>query len=163
MIWYIGGDLVRGQPVLQQALAKTYGLPITPPASAFLAQTYADRTRQVDREQTEIARERGELERASAAGNAKIAAAGVPDTFPTAANDAPTLERQIAQADRVLGALEVERSSVQTALAALPAVRGKAIPFDGPTLLFADFEGELTHALGGGFSASFDKNGLGTV
>jgi len=163
MIWYLGSDLVHGQPVLQQSLAKTYGLPITPPSATFLAQTYADRTRDVDREQTEVARERGELERANAAANAKIATAGVPDTFPKPGHDSATLARQIAVADKVLGALEVERSSVQTALAALPAVRGKALAFAGPALLFADFEGELTHALGGGWSASFDKNGLGTV
>ena len=163
MIWYIGGDLVRGQPVLQQALAKTYGLPVTPPTPAFLAQTYADRTREIERLQTEIARERGELERASSAANAKIGAAGVPASFPTATGDNVGLDQQIGKVDAVLGALEVERGSVQTALAGLPAARGKAVPFTGPSLLFADFEGELTHALGGGWSASFDKNGLGTV
>lgn len=163
MIWYLGGDLVRGRPVLQHALAQTYALPITPPEPAFLAQTYADRTREVDRQQTEIARERGELERASSARNAEIAATGVPDAFPSAAADTATLERQIGLADKVLGSLEIERSSVQTALANLPAARGKPLSFGGPALLFADFEGELTHALGGGWSASFDKNGLGTV
>jgi hypothetical protein len=42
-------------------------------------------------------------------------------------------------------------------------VRGAAIAFTSGSLLFADFEGEMTHALGGGWSASFDKNGLGTV
>jgi chitinase len=163
MIWYIGGDVVRGQPVLQQALAKTYGLPITPPTLEFLKQTYADRTREIERLQTEIARERGELERASAAANAKIGTAGLPDAFPAAAADAAGLDRQIADADKVLGAMEVERSSVQIALSAMPAPRGKPVPFVGASLLFADFEGELTHALGGGWSASFDKNGLGTL
>jgi hypothetical protein len=69
----------------------------------------------------------------------------------------------LATVDGVLGALEVERGSVQTALAGMPAARGRPLPFSGSSLLFADFEGELTHALGGGWSASFDKNGLGTV
>lgn len=163
MIWYLGGDLVRGQPVLQQALAQTYGMPVTPPTLGFLTQTYADKTREVERLATELSRERGELGRASAASNAKIAAAGVPDHFPQAAHDPQVLDEQLAQADKVLGALEVERSSVQAALAALPAARGRAVPFVGPSLLFADFEGELTHALGGDWAASFDKNGLGTV
>ena len=163
MIWYIGGDLVRGQPVLQQALAKTYGIPVTPPAPAFLAQTYADRQTEIERLQTELGRERGELQRRSAAANAKIKSTGVPAVFPEAASDATKLDQQIAKADLVLGGLEVERSSVQSALAALPAVRGKAIPFTSSSLLFADFEGDMTHALGGGWSPSFDKNGLGTV
>jgi chitinase len=163
MIWYLGADLVQGQPRLQQALAKTYGLPVTPPGVGFLTQTYASRLGEVDRLQTELARERGELERGSHAANAKIAATGVPDAFPLAATDAGRLTRQLANVDRVLGALEVERGYVQTALAALPATRGRPVPFTGPSLLFADFEGELTHALGGGWSASFDKNGLGTV
>ncbi len=163
MIWYLGGDLVRGQPALQHSLAKTYGLPITPPSVAFLTTTYRERAREIERLQTEIARERAELQRRNAAANAKIAAAGVPGDFPEPAADAAQLDRQLAAVDKVLGALEVERSSVQNALAALPPVRGKAIPFSGPTLLFADFEGELTHALGGSWSPSFDKNGLGTV
>jgi chitinase len=163
MIWYLGGDVVRGQPVLQQALAKTYGLPITPPRADFLAQTYQARAAEVSRLQTEIARERGALERGNATANAKIAAAGVPASFPPAAADAAALDRQLAEVDRVLATLEIERINVQTALATLPPLRGKAVPFDGGKLLLADFEGELVHALGGGFSASFDKNGLGTV
>jgi chitinase len=163
MIWYIGGDLVRGQPVLQQALAKTYGLPVTPASPAFLAKTYADRLSEIERLQTELGRERGELQRRSAAANSKIASTGVPAVFPDAASNGAQLDQQIAKADLVLGGLEVERGSVQSALAALPAVRGKAIAFTSGSLLFADFEGEMTHALGGGWSASFDKNGLGTV
>jgi hypothetical protein len=163
MIWYLGGDLVRGQPVLQHALAKTYGLPITPPRLSFLQQTYAGRTAEVARLQTEIARERGELERRSSAANASIEATGVPASFAEPLADATGLDRQLAEVDRVLAALELERASVQTSLAALPAQRGKAIPFQDGRLLFADFEAELTHNLGGAWSASFDKNGLGTV
>jgi chitinase len=163
MIWYVGGDVVRGQPVLQQALAKTYGMPVTAPSIDFLKQAYRTSTADVERLQTEIARERAELERRSAAANAKIAASGVPDSFPNAGSDAATLDKQLANVDKVLGAMELERSSVQAALAALPALRGQAVPFAGSSLLFADFEGSLNHALGGGWSASFDKNGLGTV
>jgi chitinase len=162
MIWYLGGDLVRGRPVLQQALARTYDLPITAPSLAFLQQTYEERSKDVARLQTEIGRERTELERADPNTSLKIAAAGVPDVLPAAAADAKTLDRQLAKLDEVLGALEVERSAVQGALAALPPVRGKPVPFQDGRLLFADFEGELTHALGGAWSASFDKNGLGT-
>jgi len=163
MIWYLGGDLVRGQPVLQQSLAKTYGLPVTPPNVSFLRHTYETRTQEVERLQTELARERAELERASSHENAEIEAAAVPAIFPEAGTDAATLERQLQQADEVLGALQVERSSVQMALAQQPPVRGQPIPFTGPSLLLADFDGDLTHALGGVWSASFDKNGLGTV
>lgn len=163
MIWYVGGDLVRGRPALQHALAKTYGLPIAPPNPEFLKKTYAERVAEIDRLQTEIARERGELQRGNAAQNSKIPAAGVPATFPAAAGDVAALDRQLGDVDKVLGALEVERSAVQNALAALPAVRGAAVPFQAGKLLFADFEGPLSHALGGGFSPSFDKNGLGTV
>ncbi len=163
MIWYVGADLVRGQPVLQQAVAKTYSLPVAPPTPQLLAQTLRARSAEISRLQTEIARERGELERGSATANAKIAVAGVPATFPEPASDAATLDRQLAEVDRVLTALEIEHTSVQTELAALPPVRGKAVPLQDGKLLFADFEGELVHALGGGWSASFDKNGLGTV
>ena len=163
MIWYVGADVVRGKPALQQALAKTYGLPITAPSVDFLKQTYRANTADVERLQTEIARERAELERRSSAANAKISAAGVPDVFPDAKRDAATLDNQLASVDKVLGAMEVERGSVQAALAALPPLHGKALAFAGPSLLLSDFEGELTHALGGGWSASFDKNGLGTV
>ena len=163
MIWYVGADLVRGAPVLQHALAKTYGLPITPPSLEFLQQTHAARTAEVARLQTELARERGELERGNSAANAKIDAAGVPASFEPAAADPATLDRQLTSIDRVLAALELERSAVQTSLAALPPLRGKALPFASGALLFADFEGELTNALGGQWSASFDKNGLGTV
>lgn len=163
MIWYLGGDLVRGQPVLQQSLAKTYGLPVTPPSNDFLTSTYREREKEIERLQTEIARERGDLQRRDARANAAIAAAGVPDVFAEPATEIAALDRQLSAADKVLGALEVERGYVQNALAALPPLRGKAIPFASATLLFADFEGDLTHALGGSFSPSFDKNGLGTV
>lgn len=163
MIWYIGGDLVRGQPVLQQSLARTYGMPITPPSTAFLASTYEERQKEVERLQTEIGRERAELQRGNPKANAAIAAAGVPAIFPEPAADANELERQLQKVDKVLGALEVERSSVQNALAELPPLRGKPIAFVGPTLLFADFEGDMSHVLGGVFTPSFDKNGLGTV
>lgn len=163
MIWYIGADVVRGQPVLQQALARTYGLPSAPPSAAFLKRTYQERIAEVDRLQTEIARERGALQRGNAAQNAKIPAAGIPASFPAAATDTAALDRQIAEVDKVLGAMEVERSSVQTALAAIPPARGAAIPFTAQSLLFADFEAGLGHALGGSWSPSFDKNGLGTV
>lgn len=163
MIWYIGGDVVRGQPVLQQSLAQTYGLPVTPPSLEFLKQTYAEHSREIERLQTEIGRERSELERVDPNTSLKIPLSGVPDTLPTAGADAATLDKQLAKVDEVLGALEVERSAVQSALSALPPVRGKAVPFVDGKLLFADFEGELTHGLGGNWSASFDKNGLGTV
>lgn len=163
MIWYIGADLVRGQPVLQQALAKTYGMPITPPTLAFLQRTYAERSAEVSRLQSEIARERGELERRSSEANAKIAAAGVPASFEAAGSDAAALDRQIGAVDKVLAALEVERSAVQTSLATLPALRGKPVPFQDQRLLLSDFEGALVNGLGGDWSASFDKNGLGTV
>lgn len=163
MIWYLGADLVRGRPALQQALAKTYGIASAEPTPAFLARTYAAKLTEIARLQTEIARERSALERGNPAQNARIAATGVPSELPAPAADVATLDRQLANADQVLGGLEVERSLVQSALASLPAERGKAIDFAGPSLLFADFEGELVHALGGGWSASFDKNGLGTV
>jgi chitinase len=163
MVWYVGGDLVRGQPVLQQALARTYGLPITPPSVAFLKQTYSGRVAEVQRLQTEISRERGELQRTAALVNAKIPTSGVPASFPDPTADAASLDRQLAEVDKVLGSLEVERSSVQNALAALPTPRGARIPFVGASLLFADFEGDTAHLLGGGWSPSFDKNGLGTV
>jgi chitinase len=163
MVWYVGGDAVRGQPVLQQSLARTYGLPVAPPNTAYLKQVYGERVAEVTRLQTEISRERGELQRTAALINAKIPASGVPDAFPGAKADAASLDRQIAEVDKVLGAMEVERSSVQNALAALPTPRGARVPFTGPTLLFADFEGDTSHVLGGGWSPSFDKNGLGTV
>lgn len=163
MVWYIGGDVVRGQPVLQQTMSRTYSMPVAPPNPEHLKRAYAERVAEVQRLQTEIARERGELQRTAAPTNAKIPASGVPDTFPPAAADAAGLDRQLAEVDRVLGALEVERSSVQNALAALPTPRGARVPFTGASLLFADFEGDMAHVLGGGWSPSFDKNGLGTV
>ncbi len=87
-----------------------FGHRARPPA--FLAQTYADRTHEIDRLETEIGRERGELEHASAAANAKIAATGVPASFRAAERDVAGLDRQLADADKVLGGLEVERSWV---------------------------------------------------
>jgi chitinase len=163
MIWYLGADVVRGSPALQHSLARTYGLPRTPARPPFLISSHTARKAQIERLQIEIGRERGELQRRSAPTNSKIAAAGVPASFAEPARDPAELERQLGELDRVLAALEVERAAVQNSLAELPPVRGQAVPFSGSSLLFADFEGDLKSALGGSWSASFDKNGLGTT
>jgi len=71
----------------------------------------------------------------------------------------------LASADKTLTLLEIRRADVQRALAGVPELKGRALtwPASG-TLRVSDFEAEgLAHALGGTWSASFDKNELGTV
>lgn len=164
MIWYLGADLVRGTPVLQQALAQSYTLPSAAPAPEFLKLTYDARVAEIERVRTETERELRDLESAD-----PVARAHFKD-LPSAAlvtpqGDSSALAAGIGTADHALVQLEIERADVQRALAKAPPMKGRAIPWaENGTLRVADFESSaLTHALGGSWSASYDKNELGTV
>jgi len=164
MIWYLGADLVRGAPVLQASLAQSYSLPSTAPATEFLKLSYQSRLSELDRVRTETERELRDLESADPRARAELALLPAPE--PSKPNDGrAALEAAMGDVDRALARLELRRAEVQRALASAPPVRGRALTWsDQETLRVADFESTaLTHGLGGTWSASYDKNELGTV
>ena len=164
MFWYLGGDLVRGVPVLQRAVAETYGLTSPVPDLAFLTATYRAQSAELERVSTELERELRDLERADPAARVRFAAPSRALPALAAGADEPALESALAALDQHLGRLELERADVQRALAVAPAAKGRALVFTGPTLGVSTFEEPgLTHSLAGTWSASFDKNSLGTV
>ncbi len=164
MFWYLGGDLVRGVPVLQHAVERSYGLPSPEPLLELLRASHAAELAEIERISTELERELHDLEsadpvRRAALGELKIHALPLADSADRAAVEAALLDL-----DRTLGRLELRRADVQRSLATAPAAKGRALVFTGPTLRVADFEAQgLGHQLGGNWSASFDKNSLGTT
>ncbi len=165
MIWYVGADLVRGAPLLQQALARSDRLPSAAPSVDLLAQSYAARLADIERVRTETERELRDLAGSDPAARAHFgeltAEAPSPAPEPTLA----ALDTALSEADRVLTRFELRRADVQRALSAAPPLPGRALawPADG-TLRVSDFESPaLGHALGGTWTASYDKNELGTV
>ena len=164
MFWYMGGDLVRGVPVLQRSLEHSYGLTSPEPSLAFLRATHAAQLAEVLRLSTEVERELRDLERAAPAQRAGLGVSGGPPPALAASADANAIQAALLDIDHQLARLELQRAEVQRALAALPPAAGRALSFTGPALNVADFETPgLAHALGGSWSASFDKNELGTV
>lgn len=164
MFWYMGGDLVRGVPVLQRAVERTYSLSSPEPSLTFLRAAHAAELAEITRVTTELERELRDLEHADPPAAARFGALASKPA-PVAENADPSaVNAALLDADRQLGRLEIQRANVQRALAKLPAAKGRALAFEKGALRVADFEGTaLTHALGGAWSASFDKNGLGTV
>ena len=165
MIWYVGADLVRGVPVLQRALAQSYGLPSAVPSLELLTATYEARIADIERVRTETERELRDLERSDPAQRAHFADLTAPAPSLPQGADASTLDSALAEADRTLARFEIRRADVQRALVAVPNLSGRALSWPaGGTLRVSDFEAtDLGHALGGTWSASFDKNDLGTV
>ncbi len=164
MIWYLGADLVRGTPTLQAALAQSYGLTIAPAAPEFLKLTYDARVAEIERVRTETERELRDLGSADPSARAHFQDLVAP-TLAAPSSEGAALVTAIAAADGALVRLELERADVQRALAAAPPLRGRELAWsEKGTLRVADFESNaLTHALGGAWSASYDKNELGTV
>ena len=164
MFWYMGSDLVRGVPILQRSLERTYGLPSPEPTLAFQRASYAAELEEVDRISTELDRELRDLEAANPAARARFGTLNVQPAPLAAGADAKALTAAIADVDQKLARLDVLRTDVQRALAAEPTKAGRALTFTGPTLTFASFEQPgLADPLGGTWSASFDKNSLGTT
>ena len=164
MFWYMGGDLVRGEPALEHALERSYGLPSPEPSLAFLRTTYTAQLAEVNRIAIELDRELRDLERADPAGRARFGELKI--VALESATDAaePALQAALRTTDQELARLEVRRTEVQQALASVPLTKGRALAFSGEALSVTDFEGPgLDHGLGGSWSASFDKNSLGTV
>jgi chitinase len=164
MIWYVGADLVRGVPQLQQALAQSYGLPSAAPSLEFLTATYAARLADIERVRTETDRELRDLERSAPALRAHFKDLEAPALSPPGV-DRAALDHALGDADHALTRFELRRADVQRALAAVPSLAGRALAWpDNGTFRVSDFEAAgLGHALGGAWSASFDKNDLGTV
>ncbi|HEY4103579.1 MAG TPA: glycoside hydrolase family 18 protein [Polyangiaceae bacterium] len=165
MIWYLGADLVGGAPVLQHALAASYGLQSAPPSLEFLRANLQARGADIERVRTETERELRDLERADPALRAHFQELTVPALVLPEKADAASLSATIADAERALARLEIHRADVQRALATAPNLKGRPLvwPANG-ALRVSDFEAsDLRHALGGTWSASFDKNDLGTV
>jgi chitinase len=166
MIWYLGADLVRGVPVLQRSLANSYGLPSVPPAPELLAALYSARLTEIERVRTETARELRDLAASDPALRDHFQDLPEPTLSPTPERTALALDTALDAADRALTRFEIRRADVQRALAAAPHLTGRALAWSAPsnTLRVSDFEtNDLGHALGGAWSASYDKNGLGTV
>lgn len=164
MFWYMGADLVRGVPVLQRSLERSYGLTSPEPSIAFLRSTHAAEVAEVERLRTELERELRDLERADAQARAAFSTPEVKMTPLAAQADAAAISAALLEVDRSLARLEIARADVQRALATAPAAKGRAIAFTGPSFRVSDFEpAGLAHTLGGTWSASYDKNGLGTV
>ena len=164
MFWYMGADLVRGVPVLERSLEASYGLPSPEPSLAFLRSTYAAEQADIERIRTEIDRELRDLDRADPALRAHFKdIALTPVAVPENA-DEKALTAALTELDHGLARLEMRRADVQRALAAAPPAKGRALAFSGASLKVSDFESPgLGHALSGTWSASFDKNSLGTV
>jgi len=164
MFWYMGDDLVRGEPVLEHALERSYGLASPAPSREFLRATYLAHLAEVARISTELERELHDLERADATQRGRFEDLSVKSSELPASADERALGAALLEIDRTLGRLEIRRADVQRALAAVPAARGRALDFAGAALSVDGFEGgALLHQLGGSWSASFDKNSLGTV
>ncbi|HEX3773804.1 MAG TPA: glycosyl hydrolase family 18 protein [Polyangiaceae bacterium] len=165
MIWYLGADLVAGAPVLQRALSASYGLPISAPSFEFLRANLEARAADLARVRTETERELRDLEHADPALWARFQELAAPPLALPENSDAAALSAKIAEAERALARLEIQRADVQRALASVPNSKGRELvwPPSG-ALRVSDFEAnDLRHALGGTWSASFDKNDLGTV
>ena len=164
MFWYMGGDLVRGAPVLQQALERTYGLPSPAPSAQFLRATYVAHLAEVERVATELERELRDLERADPSKRKTLVEPSAKPVLLAENADDHALDTALLEVDQQLARLEIVRGDVQRALAAAPAAKGRALTFSGSVVNVADFEGPaVTHGLGGSWSASFDKNSLGTL
>jgi len=164
MFWYMGADLVRGVPVLERALEHSYDLASPEPSREFLRTTHAALVAEVARINTELERELRDLERADPAQRARFAGLSLNAPQLAEGADEPALNAALLAVDQQLARLEIRRADVQRALSAVPPATGRALAFAGPALLVDDFEGPgLSHGLGGTWSASFDKNSLGTV
>ncbi|HTA88738.1 MAG TPA: glycoside hydrolase family 18 protein [Polyangiaceae bacterium] len=165
MIWYVGADIVRGAPLLQQALARSYGLPITAPSAEFLAASYAARLADIERVRTETERELRDLAGSDPAARAHFGELAAPPLSLAPERTVATLDMALGDADRTLTRFEIRRADVQRALSAAPKLQGRVLIWpDQGALRVSDFEQlGLGHALGGTWTASYDKNELGTV
>jgi chitinase len=164
MFWYMGEDLVRGEPVLQHALERSYGLPSPPASREFLRTAYVAHVAEVDRVSTELEREIHDLERADPAQRGRFEDLSVKSPELGEGADEKALNLALLEIDQKLGRLAVRRADVQRALSTMPPAKGRPLEFSGPVVSVDGFEGQsLAHGLGGNWSASFDKNSLGTV
>ena len=155
---------MRGVPVLEQALERSYGLPSPEPSREFLRTTYLAHVAEVDRISTELERETHDLERADPVQRGRFEDLSAKSPALAEGADEKTLSLALLDIDRMLGRLAVRRADVQHALSVMPPARGRALVFSGPVVSVDGFEGQgLSHGLGGSWSASFDKNSLGTV
>jgi hypothetical protein len=164
MFWYMGEDLVRGEPVLEHALERSYGLQSPAASREFLRVAYLAHVADVDRITTELEREIRDLERADPAQRGRFEDLSVKSAALGEAADEKALNAALLDIDHKLGRLEVRRADVQRALSSVPPAKGRPLVFDGPVVNVDGFEGQgLAHGLGGNWSASFDKSSLGTV
>ena len=164
MFWYMGDDLVRGVPVLEQALERSYSLPSPAPSRDFLRTAYLAHVAEVDRISTELEREIHDLERADPAQRGRFEDLSVKSPELAEGADENALRLALLEIDQKLGRLDVRRADVQRALSSMPPAKGRPLVFSGPVVSVDGFEGQgLAHGLGGSWSASFDKNSLGTV
>ncbi|HEX3850673.1 MAG TPA: glycoside hydrolase family 18 protein, partial [Polyangiaceae bacterium] len=164
MFWYMGEDLVRGEPVLEHALERSYGLASPTASREFLRTAYLAHVAEVERISTELEREIHDLERADPAQRGRFEDLSVKSPELAEIADEKALNAALLDIDQKLGRLDVRRADVQRALSTMPPAKGRSLAFNGPVLSVDGFEGQgLSHGLGGNWSASFDKNSLGTV
>ncbi len=167
MIWALGGDLMRGRTPLLQTVAKAFGKPAQVPQPSFLQHFYGSRAREAKKLADDFQRQLAELQKLDAAAAAKYD--GVPkpsEISDQAPASAAELDAGLLALDQRLARLKPAIFKLNLELEALPpsARKGRSLPSGAATLLLSDFEkGELKHALGGVWEASFDPYQLGTT
>ncbi len=167
MIWPLGGDLLRGRTPLLATVAKAFGRQATAPEQGYLQHFYGVRAREAKKLADDFQRQLADLSKLDASAAAKYG--NVPK--PSEISDVPpassaALDAGLALLDQRLAQLKPAIFKLGLELEALPPStrKGKSLSFDGPALLIADFEhGDLKHALGGSWEASFDPYKLGTT
>ncbi|HEY3665661.1 MAG TPA: glycoside hydrolase family 18 protein, partial [Polyangiaceae bacterium] len=105
MFWYMGDDLVRGDPVLEHALERSYDLPSPEPSREFLRATYLSHLAEVERISTELERELRDLERADSTQRGRFEDLSVKSPALPDSADKRALSAALLEVDRTLGRL----------------------------------------------------------
>jgi hypothetical protein len=163
LIWHVGADIVRGRPVLQNSMARAFGITPRGPDPRLREAFFELRLREGRDLEQRIAVLHAELLRLHPGLSDEL---GPVPTLDRAGQSHGDLDKRLRNLDERLIGLETTYDRLNQKLAALPIElrRGRLVENPGPTLLLSDFDkGSLQHALGGLWQAEVDHNGLGTV